>query len=127
MNPEIKAQWTAALRSGEHKQTKGRLNRTEPNGDIPAGYCCLGVLCDIAEKAGVVTSRIIEHPGDLRGVLYYDDSFLVLPESVVAWSGVGDGNPRVRVPIGGSATLGELNDSYDYTFAQLADLIDAQL
>ena len=40
MDPEIKAQWTAALRSGDYIQGKGYLNT---NGK----FCCVGVLCEI--------------------------------------------------------------------------------
>lgn len=40
--PELKAQWVAALRSGEYKQGHGEL-RT--NGGTR--YCCLGVLTDL--------------------------------------------------------------------------------
>lgn len=41
LDPEFKAKWIAALRSGEYKQGKFYL---EHNG----GYCCLGVACKIA-------------------------------------------------------------------------------
>ena len=48
MNPEVKKRWLAALRSGEYAQTTGKLHRLDPDvfepNDIPAGYCCLGVL-----------------------------------------------------------------------------------
>lgn len=51
MNPEIKEKWLAALRSGEYKQTRGALFRPRRLDDVkpifPAGYCCLGVLCDV--------------------------------------------------------------------------------
>lgn len=47
MNPEVKAEWLAALRSGAYKQAQARLFDPETG-----GYCCLGVLCDIAEKRG---------------------------------------------------------------------------
>ena len=47
MKPEIQAEWVAALRSGEYKQGTGVL-RSEAN-----EFCCLGVLCDLAVKAGV--------------------------------------------------------------------------
>lgn len=40
MNPEIKAQWIAALRSGSYDQCIGRLTDG-------TGYCCLGVLREI--------------------------------------------------------------------------------
>lgn len=40
MNPELKAKWVAALRSGEYEQITGSLKE-------PDGYCCLGVLCEV--------------------------------------------------------------------------------
>lgn len=46
MNPELKAKWIAALRSGKYQQGKDRL-RTHDN-----KFCCLGVLCDINDNSG---------------------------------------------------------------------------
>lgn len=42
LNPDVKAKWLAALRSGEYSQ--GRRQLRTPTG----GYCCIGVLCDIS-------------------------------------------------------------------------------
>lgn len=42
MDAELKAKWTAALRSGEYKQGKGQLR------DGRGKFCCLGVLCNVA-------------------------------------------------------------------------------
>lgn len=42
MNPEIKAKWVAALRSGDYEQGRGYLHR--------GGFCCLGVACDLFIK-----------------------------------------------------------------------------
>ena len=44
MNPDAKAAWLEALRSGRYKQGKGYL-RTEKD-----EFCCLGVLCDLGVK-----------------------------------------------------------------------------
>jgi hypothetical protein len=41
MHPEWKARWLKALRSGEYRRAKGCL---QENG----AYCCLGVLCEVA-------------------------------------------------------------------------------
>ena len=48
MNPEIRAMWTAALRSGGIPQTKSKLRGGED------ARCCLGVLCDLAVAGGVI-------------------------------------------------------------------------
>jgi hypothetical protein len=43
MDQQVKKLWLEALRSGEYMQTTGELR----NG---AGFCCLGVLCDLHAK-----------------------------------------------------------------------------
>lgn len=134
MNAAIKAQWTAALRSGDYPQAKNNL-RTEE------GYCCLGVLCDLAVEAGV--TEITTEPGDSSAVYWYDGEFLSLPGSVQKWAGLdyldnphnpdidreADGFPEAAVVdgevSGHAASLAELNDN-GTTFAVIADIIDAQ-
>jgi hypothetical protein len=44
MKADIKNAWLEALRSGEYAQTEGELH------NVDAGYCCLGVLCDVLVK-----------------------------------------------------------------------------
>ncbi len=41
MNLELKQKWLDALRSGKYKQGTQYLNSS-------SGYCCLGVLCEVA-------------------------------------------------------------------------------
>lgn len=70
MEAKLKAKWVKALRSGKYAQAEGQLRR---NG----GYCCLGVLCEIApgvkldESGNASTGRYPyeEHLGfsDLEG------------------------------------------------------------
>lgn len=50
MNPEIKAQWVAALRSGTYPQGQSVLR------SLDGRYCCLGVLCDLVDPHGWTTS-----------------------------------------------------------------------
>ena len=42
MDKRIKKKWVDALRSGKYKQGQGRLKGVDDT------YCCLGVLCKIA-------------------------------------------------------------------------------
>ena len=124
MNPVIKAQWISGLRSGEYVQGKGALSRD-------GRLCCLGVLCEQAVKAGVISKLAVNNS------VYYGDSQegSVLPDSVREWAGMPDtgiysNNPHVTLDDGGNASLAELNDGERYgehTFRQIADLIDAQL
>ncbi len=47
MNSELKAKWTAALRSGAYRQCRGAL-RIDYRDEGP-GHCCLGVLFEISQ------------------------------------------------------------------------------
>jgi len=42
MDAELKAKWTAALRSGKYQQARGTLLLDD------GSRCCLGVLCEVA-------------------------------------------------------------------------------
>lgn len=58
MNPELKAKWVAALRSGNYKQGHTQLRR----GNC---FCALGVLCDVIDpnawnKDNIQAGRIVE-------------------------------------------------------------------
>lgn len=57
MKKSVKKLWLAALKSGKYKHGEGQLRHpgTE-NPGYPERFCCLGVLCDIAKKKGVVKS-----------------------------------------------------------------------
>lgn len=45
LDPTIKADWIAALRSGKYTQARETLR-------INGGFCCLGVLCDVIDPTG---------------------------------------------------------------------------
>lgn len=44
MNPEIKTEWLAALRSGEYKQGRFSLKQVLKK---QVAHCCFGVLCEV--------------------------------------------------------------------------------
>ncbi len=106
MNPEVKAAWVKALRSGEYSQGTGQLRSAEEK------YCCLGVLCDIAPVGEWGGEAYIAGPDDWASAF--------LPRRVADWAGLSSTNPA----IGG--TGGELSYKNDRgaTFAQIADLIE---
>jgi hypothetical protein len=138
VNAEVKQQWLDALRSGEYEQTKGALRRGNPldpedlDDGYNAGYCCLGVLCDLAVKAGVTQlheERPFEESEDENERNYVSYSYgvskdrkdsSVLPPEVVKWAGLGDGvdatNPYVEPPIE------EPSEQNDWTFTPRATL-----
>ena len=120
MKPEIKAAWLAALRSGEYRQTTGTLR------DSAGAFCCLGVLCDLAAKQGIgqwdnplgdTATFIVD---DMRTIEY-------LPVPVQEWAGVERPNPCAA-----NAPLASWNDGGNgvarpHSFAEIADLIEAEL
>lgn len=120
MNKEIKTQWLAALRSGEYQQGKGSLRGKNNE------FCCLGVLCDIAVKNGV-----IPEPRLVKGSTVYQyggigELFetLHLPKTVQEWAELPNSNPRVESKtLFRGGTLAYLNDQ-GATFEQIADLIE---
>lgn len=118
MNKDIKKKWVDALRSGEYTQGRDALK----NGD--GQYCCLGVLCDIAAKEGVVQEKLLTY-GE-RSKYYYDGASALLPGSVIKWAGLD--YPAVSVVYNDKPVwLNALNDEKGLTFDEIADLIEEQL
>lgn len=118
MDQAIKEQWVTALRSGEYRQGKRYLHQSNE-------YCCLGVLCDLAVKAGVLTpERRTTAP-----IISYEEETSTLPESVSRWAGltVPGGRAVVDNPsvdfAGGRISLAELNDE-GHSFREIADVIE---
>lgn len=141
MKNEIKERWISALESGSYQQTTGKLT----NGD---GFCCLGVLCEIAEQDQVVLKQIGNE--DL-GMVYVsktdpkDRDSAVLPIAVMQWADMDSSNTILRLPVaevevGGfdvdkdgsgwneedntvTTSLADLNDNYGLSFEQIAEVV----
>ena len=105
MNKRVKKLWVKALRSGEFVQGYNQLKRGR---DKSASYCCLGVLCEVAKREGVIRAY--------RG----GDGF---PSAkVLEWAGLERSNPRMpRI----SAT--RFNDTLKKPFTYIADRIEKYL
>lgn len=129
MNPDVKRQWVEALRSGEYAQGRSVLH------DVATDtYCCLGVLCALAVKNGVIpppgeydkfndidngaawiyggTPAEVEYGGVANA--HY------LPLAVSEWSGVSIHGDR-----DGHDGLAQLNDA-GKPFEVIADIIEAE-
>lgn len=141
MRKSVKEKWVAALRSGEYKQATGVLKNKE------GGYCCLGVLTDLAIKDGVVMEvkepHDFPHEAEQNGEYYdedlnyedgytFDGSYELTPDKVIDWAEFPDGeaDPTVRVEDeltpAANRTLSHLNDS-GKTFNEIADYIEKSL
>jgi hypothetical protein len=118
MNPDVKAKWIAALRSGEYQQARATL-RSSWKADR---FCCLGVLCDLAAKEGL---------GKWDGGVFVaergDSSATSLPYTVQEWAGFPVANKESNDPRVAGFYLTTLNDAHRKSFAEIADLIEKHL
>lgn len=121
MNQDRLKLWLDALRSGEYKQSTRYLG----TGD---GYCCLGVLCEVAIKSGAPVKREQTAHG---GVIRYDGLPAYPPTSVMIWLEHPTGE-EVRVShktatgsLANEVAVAELNDSWRWNFNEIADALEA--
>lgn len=122
MDKRIKRLWVKALRSGDYKQGNGRLQMYLNN--MPDRYCCLGVLCDLAAKEGIVKSAVsndlVRYGGGTNPFDYPEAYYL--PIEVSEWSGV---NREGRYGSAGRS-LAVMNDE-GKSFDEIADAIEKEL
>lgn len=125
MKKEIAKIWVEALRSGKYKQGVGML-ATKDN-----GYCCLGVLCELAEKEDIV-HRIEDDDVDRTkdrwafGSDAEDFNGLTLPQSVVTWAGMKTDVGMYARDVLTYSDLAQENDA-GKTFAEIADIIEREV
>lgn len=124
-------QWVDALRSGEYEQTTNVLCRLNED-DEPVGFCCLGVACDLALKAGIdlkvsngtLTDAELAEDDDPIRCLSYGGATAALPPVVRAWLGLSDGNDNGMYG-GGMECLAGRNDA-GASFGAIADIIESR-
>jgi hypothetical protein len=111
MNPEVRKLWTEALRSGRYPQTTQVLRSCY-------GFCCLGVLCDLAVAANVIPPPVVD---DFEIFEYgREHKYEELPIEVQEWAGLTSGDPVLI----GNQTCTTANDRLRLSFNEIADLID---
>jgi hypothetical protein len=125
MNPEVKAKWIAALRSGKYRQVKETLKKR--NG----GMCCLGVLCDVYAKENPQNKEAKWEYGSTSKAYSFLNSEGDLPVSVYEWAGLENHDPNTGVQKftddhdrNYTHTFSSLNDNAGYTFEQIAQIIE---
>lgn len=142
LRKSVRRRWVEALRSGEYPQATGVL--AEVDGDRVVGYCCLGVLCELAkDEVPFDTVAVRTHAvnvGDGRSIYVeartYNGAATMPPREVAEWA--GSEQPRyeewrVRRPETENGLVGAAhpwlaneNDS-GLSFEQIADLIENDL
>lgn len=60
MDPQLKARWIEALRSGNYVQGRSYLRTDCPDG---RHHCCLGVLAELIDPTKWETDSYLTHPG----------------------------------------------------------------
>jgi hypothetical protein len=129
MNPRIKALWVNELRNGGHEQGVEALCRLKFDKANPE-YCCLGILCEIAVREGVIKPAIPIYRGGSDETLfdYADEPTNLLPAVVQRWAGLSSEDPEVDAGNIGRTeeSLAGLNDS-GASFAEIAQIIEEQL
>lgn len=129
MDQEIKAQWVEALRSGEYHQGTGRLHHISGGQSL---YCCLGVLCELAIKAGIDVPTNSRRECDCDNckenppvdfIVRYDGGDDFLPEIVRQWARLDAPNPAIPGRPAYKDTLSWMNDN-GHDFTSIANIIE---
>jgi len=109
--------WAEALRSGKYQQAQNSLKTDD-------GYCCWGVACEISgigfwSRCGYLNYFFVRDNHGDNG-----NSGNPPPEISHVWAGMGD-HSGVFDREGFENSLIELNDSGEFSFSQIADIIEA--
>ena len=118
-NKEAKKAWVDALLSGEYKQSRQYLKKSDRR-----AFCCLGVATDVALNSGGV-SGYWKNSGFVNSYGYgYEDG--ALPHDVKLWLNIFEEDPKVYYK-GILIHLSVLNDVFKLDFEMIAGLIINQL
>lgn len=137
---EARAEWLAALRSGKYRQATGALKNADTK-----GYCCLGVACVVQGIPAVISKD--------DNYVFFEEEHELAPDSVVKrlglydrcgtfhserlnalWNDIDEGkvdynslteDAKKYLEMYKFNTLTELNDSCAYSFADIAEFIEA--
>lgn len=109
MNKDVAVKWVKALRSGEYTQIGHTLQNSQ-------GYCCLGVLCKIGGIDGVLINTL---SGQIKGGALDDQP------AIKEWAGMRTGSGKFKFKHQNN-NLMALNDHEEYTFEQIADVIEKE-
>lgn len=110
-NHENMLKWAEELENTRKPQAMGRLRSA-------AGYCCLGIACELAIRHGVPLHVRVD-----EGTYAYDNKSTYLPSAVRNWLGITapEWPGNVRLPCGNHRTnASNLNDDDEATFPEIA-------
>lgn len=100
LNPEFKAKWLEALRSGKYKQGLNLLRKGDE-------FCCMGVACDLIDPSGWKKT-----PGHFK---WRDVPSFIMPIKAL------------NIASKACRNLANLNDIEEASFTKIADYIEENL
>lgn len=109
---EVYELWLEALRSGKYKQVDGALKGRLDTGKM--GFCCLGVLCDLAAKDGGDKWEASES----SDILYYKYESGQLPDVMRKFLKITEKQQEYLI---------EMNDNLGAKFPKIADYIETKI
>lgn len=114
--------WITALRSKKYKQTTGELKNSE------SGYCCLGVLCEVAIENGFKIKRN-DPKKKPTGYTYRGQLFDSLPPTILQTflglnAELGNGDLDINTL---ADKLVEMNDNKKWSFRSIATYIEKKI
>lgn len=114
----------AALRSGKYPQGRGMLKQVTPDGTA-LGYCCMGVMCEVAMEHGVAIETALVPVNDAVSKVTFDGGTAFLRGNVIGWLGVGNNGELDRDLVIGKdgneeITAAFANDQLGWDFLRIA-------
>ncbi len=119
----------AALRSGKYPQGLGRLKEITNDGTA-IGYCCMGVMCEVAIEHGVSLETHSYPLNDTTRAVGFDGSSAFLRANVLNWLGLdvsadGGSDPVVGTIGNEMISAAYANDGVGWGFNRIADSMEA--
>lgn len=119
--------WVEALRSGKYKQTTYALRRAGKKKD---SFCCLGVACKLYSDSVGGKWNTPQQPELEEQISFTDDTKELkgydLTSSIMRWLGLATPIGKHYNIHGRTCSLVELNDEANFTFAQIAKIIESE-
>lgn len=131
MTPENIIKGIAALRSGEYKQHRTGICFREhgPDGKLhpPTAFCCIGVM-DIAANGSLTKTFYGSYQTHISKNAIGLDGLDVLNEAQVKYINESGSAPSaLALTLGLPSILVVLNDDYEWSFDQIATLLELGL
>jgi hypothetical protein len=117
LNTEIAEKWVTALESGEYTQGFGVLQQD-------GKYCCLGVLCELAVKEGIIQPPTLDIDNSYQYGSFETWSTETLPDEVIEWAQMNSNEGMISLNYDDKSycSLIDMNDSR-VSFKQIAEKI----